>query len=249
MTALPSPAPAAAADAVNAPAPELLDGSADVHRMADKQGIAPQAPPPSASVRRLRVSVGCASNSGAERYVGGGRHASQAPGGSSARHHVPIAPPAVAARPRSASAGATGSPNQAHATTKTSTRSSATTTSAFDSCARSPATNSKCTEQGLSQGAPMTDSGVAHADPSAEYFFEEGCHITEWWNSAGLDRTCTRRARHDQALAPTGEYQRALRDPVGLRMRGSRNPTGRDRGPGRGGAHTGGRRAAYRQCR
>jgi hypothetical protein len=43
MTALPSPAPSVAntpADAVNAPTPELVDWSADVHRMADKQGIA-----------------------------------------------------------------------------------------------------------------------------------------------------------------------------------------------------------------
>jgi len=28
----------------------------------------------------------------------------------------------------------------------------------------------------------MPQARVQHPDPSAEYYFEEGCHITEWWN-------------------------------------------------------------------
>lgn len=41
----------------------------------------------------------------------------------------------------------------------------------------------------------MTDARVVHNDATPEYYFEERCHITEWWNSADDEAASIARAR------------------------------------------------------
>lgn len=41
----------------------------------------------------------------------------------------------------------------------------------------------------------MTRARIAHNASSAEYFFREGCHITEWWNVPEDPQVSVARAR------------------------------------------------------
>ncbi len=41
----------------------------------------------------------------------------------------------------------------------------------------------------------MTNPQVVHNESTPEYYFEERCHITEWWNSADDEATSIARAR------------------------------------------------------
>jgi mannose-6-phosphate isomerase-like protein (cupin superfamily) len=41
----------------------------------------------------------------------------------------------------------------------------------------------------------MTSSHIVHNESAAEYYFEEGCHITEWWNSPADVQASVARAR------------------------------------------------------
>jgi len=41
----------------------------------------------------------------------------------------------------------------------------------------------------------MKSPAVVHSQASTEYFFEEGCHITEWWNSPDDGQASIARAR------------------------------------------------------
>lgn len=41
----------------------------------------------------------------------------------------------------------------------------------------------------------MTSSHIVHNDSTTEYYFEEGCHITEWWNSPADVQASVARAR------------------------------------------------------
>jgi mannose-6-phosphate isomerase-like protein (cupin superfamily) len=41
----------------------------------------------------------------------------------------------------------------------------------------------------------MTNIHISHNNGSGEYFFEEGCHITEWWNSPDDAELSVARAR------------------------------------------------------
>jgi mannose-6-phosphate isomerase-like protein (cupin superfamily) len=41
----------------------------------------------------------------------------------------------------------------------------------------------------------VSTARLVHADPDSEYFFEEGCHITEWWNSPDDPAVSIARAR------------------------------------------------------
>lgn len=41
----------------------------------------------------------------------------------------------------------------------------------------------------------MTNPQVVHNDSTPEYYFEERCHITEWWNSADDGAASIARAR------------------------------------------------------
>lgn len=41
----------------------------------------------------------------------------------------------------------------------------------------------------------MDKPQVVHNDGTPEYYFEERCHITEWWNSADDEATSIARAR------------------------------------------------------
>jgi mannose-6-phosphate isomerase-like protein (cupin superfamily) len=41
----------------------------------------------------------------------------------------------------------------------------------------------------------VTKTAVIHNRAAAEYFFDEGCHITEWWNSPDDGQASIARAR------------------------------------------------------
>lgn len=41
----------------------------------------------------------------------------------------------------------------------------------------------------------MTSSHIVRNDSTTEYYFEEGCHITEWWNSPADVQASVARAR------------------------------------------------------
>lgn len=41
----------------------------------------------------------------------------------------------------------------------------------------------------------MTNPQVVHNDSTPEYYFEERCHITEWWNSTDDEAASIARAR------------------------------------------------------
>lgn len=46
----------------------------------------------------------------------------------------------------------------------------------------------------------MTSAQIVHADPSSEHFFDEGCHITEWWNSPADPQASIARARLEPGM-------------------------------------------------
>jgi mannose-6-phosphate isomerase-like protein (cupin superfamily) len=41
----------------------------------------------------------------------------------------------------------------------------------------------------------VTNTAIIHNPSTAEYFFDEGCHITEWWNSPDDEQASVARAR------------------------------------------------------
>ncbi len=41
----------------------------------------------------------------------------------------------------------------------------------------------------------MTNTAIIHNRATAEYFIDEGCHITEWWNSPDDGQASVARAR------------------------------------------------------
>jgi mannose-6-phosphate isomerase-like protein (cupin superfamily) len=41
----------------------------------------------------------------------------------------------------------------------------------------------------------VTNTAIIHNSSSGEYLFDEGCHITEWWNSPGDGQASIARAR------------------------------------------------------
>jgi mannose-6-phosphate isomerase-like protein (cupin superfamily) len=41
----------------------------------------------------------------------------------------------------------------------------------------------------------MRQPSIVHNQASVEYFFDEGCHITEWWNSPDDEQASIARAR------------------------------------------------------
>ncbi|MFW5970221.1 MAG: cupin domain-containing protein [Halofilum sp. (in: g-proteobacteria)] len=41
----------------------------------------------------------------------------------------------------------------------------------------------------------MKDRRIVHNDATPEYYFEERCHITEWWNTAADEAVSIARAR------------------------------------------------------
>lgn len=47
----------------------------------------------------------------------------------------------------------------------------------------------------------MSSAQIVHADPASEYFFDEGCHITEWWNSPVDPQASIARARLEPGMA------------------------------------------------
>ncbi|WP_067560621.1 cupin domain-containing protein [Halofilum ochraceum] len=46
----------------------------------------------------------------------------------------------------------------------------------------------------------MTNPQVVHNDSTPEYYFEERCHITEWWNSTDDEATSIARARVEPGI-------------------------------------------------
>jgi mannose-6-phosphate isomerase-like protein (cupin superfamily) len=46
----------------------------------------------------------------------------------------------------------------------------------------------------------MTTPRIVHNQATAEYFFDEGCHITEWWNVADDEAASVARARVDPGV-------------------------------------------------
>jgi mannose-6-phosphate isomerase-like protein (cupin superfamily) len=46
----------------------------------------------------------------------------------------------------------------------------------------------------------MATARVVHPDPSAEYFFKEGCHISEWWNRDDDTTVSIARARVEPGM-------------------------------------------------
>lgn len=42
---------------------------------------------------------------------------------------------------------------------------------------------------------PVKQPSIAHNRSTTEYFFDEGCHITEWWNSPDDTQASIARAR------------------------------------------------------
>ena len=46
----------------------------------------------------------------------------------------------------------------------------------------------------------MTTPRIVSNQATAEYFFDEGCHITEWWNSAEDEAASVARARIDPGV-------------------------------------------------
>ena len=43
-------------------------------------------------------------------------------------------------------------------------------------------------------------ASIAHNQSTAEYFFDEGCHITEWWNSPDDGQASIARARVEPGM-------------------------------------------------
>ncbi len=46
----------------------------------------------------------------------------------------------------------------------------------------------------------MHQTPIIHSSPSDEYFFHEGCHITEWWNATADPRVSIARARVEPGM-------------------------------------------------
>jgi mannose-6-phosphate isomerase-like protein (cupin superfamily) len=46
----------------------------------------------------------------------------------------------------------------------------------------------------------VTNPRIVNNQAAAEYFFDEGCHITEWWNTAEDEAASVARARVDPGV-------------------------------------------------